>query len=108
MFQWNLNSIENKALLTKQLQKESIKIPKDALLKYCGYYVASDPNDPLAPFTVILKENKTYRHFDDGYDDALVPISTTKFVIDDESARTIEFVMNKNGEMSDLILSKQS
>ncbi len=108
MFRWNLNSIENKVLLTKQLQTESIKIPIDALLKYCGYYVASDPNDPSAPFTVILKENKIYRHFDDGYDDALIPISTTKFVIDDESARTIEFVVNKNGEISDLILSKQS
>lgn len=108
VFQWNLKSIENKVLLTKQLQKESIKIPKGALLKYCGYYVASDPNDRSAPFAIILKENKIYRHFDAGYDDALVPISTTKFVIDDESARTIEFLTNDNGEMSDLMLAKQS
>jgi hypothetical protein len=108
LFQWNLKSIENKALLTKQLQNENIKITKDALLKYCGYYVASDPNDPSAPFAIILKENKIYRHFDDGYDDALVPVSTSKFVIDDESARTIEFEMNKDGEVSDLILAKQS
>lgn len=108
MFQWNLNSIENKAMLAKQLQKESINITKDDLLKYCGYYIASDPNDGLSPFAIILKENKICRHFDDGYEDALVPVSTTKFVIDDESARTIDFIMNKNGEMSDLILSKQS
>jgi len=38
----------------------------------------------------------------------LVPVSTSKFVIDDESARTIEFEMNKDGEVSDLILAKQS
>jgi C-terminal processing protease CtpA/Prc len=108
MFMWNLNSIENKALLAKQLKKESIKISEDALLKYSGYYIASDPNDPLSPFAIILKENKIFRHFDDGYEDALVPISTTKFVIDDESARTIEFVMNKDGETSDLIIANQS
>jgi retinol-binding protein 3 len=107
-FQWNLNSIENKAMLAKQLQNENIKITMDTLLKYCGYYLASDPNDPLLPFTVMLKDNKIYRHFDDGYEDTLVPVSTTKFVIDDESARTIEFVTNKNGEMSDLLLSKQT
>lgn len=108
MFQWNLKSIENKALLAKQLQKQTINISKETLLKYCGYYIESEPNDRLSPFAVILKENKIYRHFDDGYEDALVPVSNTTFVIDDESARTIEFVMNMNGEMSDLVLAKQS
>ncbi|MDO9186375.1 MAG: S41 family peptidase [Bacteroidia bacterium] len=108
IFQWNLKSIENRALLTKQLQKETIIIAKDILTKYCGNYTVSDLNDRMMPFAVILKENRIYRHFDDGYEDALVPISPTKFVIDDDSARTIEFVTNKNGEMSELILSKQS
>lgn len=107
-FQWNLTSLENKEKLAKQLQKESIKFTKEVLLSYCGYYIASDPIERLSPFSVILKENKIYRHFDDGYEDPLVPISTTKFVIDDESARTIEFITKNNGGTSDLILTKQS
>ncbi len=108
ILQWNLNSIQNRELLAKQLQKETIIIAKDILIKYCGNYTVSDPSDRMMPFAVILKENKIYRHFDDSYEDALIPLSSTEFIINDDSARTIEFVSNKNGEMNELIISNQS
>lgn len=108
IIQWNLKSIENNTLLIKQLQTESIKIEKNTLMNYCGYYVATDPNERLMPFAIVQNGNKIFRHFDDGYEDALVPISTTKFVINDNSSRTIEFIINNKGEIVNLILSKQS
>lgn len=108
IIQWNLKSIENKALLAKQLQTESIKISKDTLLKYCGDYIPADPNDNIMSFTLTLKDNRIYRHFADGYEDVIIPISTTKFVIDDNSSRTIEFIMHSNGETDNLELTNQS
>jgi hypothetical protein len=108
LFQWDLNSIENKEQLAKQLQKEGVKIAKGTLLKYCGEYEASDPNDRITSIAVILKGNQLYRHLNNGVEDVcLVPISATKFVFDDESARTLEFETDKHGEIADLILSNQ-
>jgi hypothetical protein len=107
-FHWYVNCIETTALLNKQIQTDSIKIEKELLLNYCGYYQNANPNEYLMPFAVGQNGSKLIRHFDDGYDDALVPISQSKFVIDDNSARTIEFVRNQNGVDFDLILSNQN
>lgn len=104
VFRWNITAMENKAKLAQQ--KGRINIAKDTLVKYCGDYRVSDPNERILPFSIVLKGDKLGRHFEDGYEDVLVPISTSTFVIDDESGRTLEFV--KNGDLSELILSKQS
>jgi retinol-binding protein 3 len=104
VFQWHLNSIGNKARLIKQLQGKNIKITTDTLLTYCGEYISEE----LGPITIILKGNQVYRHVNNGVDVCLVSISPTKFVYNDDSVRTIDFVRDKNGEISDLILSTQN
>jgi C-terminal processing protease CtpA/Prc len=108
MLQWNLTSLENRALLTKQIQRESIKLSKEELLKYCGSYISPDPDNPLPALFIILKENHIFRHLDNGAEDILlIPVSASKFVYDDESGRSIEFGFNEKDDNMEMSLATQ-
>jgi hypothetical protein len=105
--QWNLTSIDNRALLAKQIQTDAIKISGEELLKYCGEYNAADPNIPLPTVFIIANGDHIFRHTSYGAEDMrLIPISANKFAYGDESGRTIEFVANSDG-VTGMILSKQ-
>jgi hypothetical protein len=106
MLQWNLVSNENKALLTKQIQDDHIKCSAAELLEHCGEYSIQDPNNPLPSIFITLKGNYIFRHLDNGAEDIrLIPVSTTKFVYDDDSGRAIEFVSGKNEGTIEMILT---
>lgn len=105
--QWNMNLLENKTLLSEQIKKETVKITKEDLAKYCGDYNPASPNMPLLPMSIIIKGNNVFRHLNNGSEDIrIIPVSATKFVYDDETGRAINFTLDKNGVASDLILSR--
>jgi hypothetical protein len=105
--QWNLTSIENKAQLTKQIETDSIKIAKETLLKYSGDYIPLDHNPHLQPLFIIVKGDCLFRHSIMFGDIRLVPITNKKFIYNDETGRTIEFVLDNKGEASTITLSRQ-
>lgn len=77
------------------LKKDSIKLAKEILLKYCGDYV----DERMIPLSVIIKGESLYRHMYNGFgDERLIPISNNKFVYDDFSGRTMEFWTGKDGK----------
>jgi hypothetical protein len=108
IWQWYLISNENKALLAKQIQEDSIQLPNKDLQNFCGEYYTSDPNNPVQSVFVILKGNQIFRHLNDGAEDIrLVPISDRKFVYDDDSGRGVEFLADGKEGISEMILSTQ-
>lgn len=107
LFQWNLTSLENRTLLTKQLQEGNIKLTNELLLSYCGEYHPSDPNNGLPIMTIVLNGNDLYRRYEGAQDLRLIPISATKFVYTDDSGRSMDFEVNKNEKGSNLVLSNQ-
>gem|GEM_PF-389790 len=102
MLQWNLTSLENRSLLTKQLQEGTIKLTNEVLLSYCGEYHPSEPNTGIPVMTIVLKDNNLYRRYEGSQDLLLIPISSTKFVYTDDSGRTMDFEKESN-----LVLSNQ-
>lgn len=108
ILRWNLISNENKALLAKQMQHDSIAISKEELIKYCGEYNPSDPNTSTTTLFIVLNGNHICRHLSPGTSDIrLIPLSDSKFIYDDDSGRTIDFVKDKNGAVLSMILSSQ-
>lgn len=108
ILQWDLISNENKALLAKQIQHDSIAISKEELIKYCGEYNPSDPNASTTTLFIVLNGNHICRHLSPGTGDVrLIPLSDSKFICDDDSGRTIDFVKDKNGVVLSMILSSQ-
>ncbi|MDP2386832.1 MAG: S41 family peptidase [Bacteroidota bacterium] len=107
LLQWNMNTLENKILLSEQLKKETIKIAKEGLAKYCGDYIPANSGAPLLPMSIILKGDYICRHLNNGSEDIrIVPVSATKFIYDDETGRAITFTLDKDGVATDLILSR--
>ncbi|HTA62443.1 MAG TPA: S41 family peptidase [Bacteroidia bacterium] len=104
MLQWNLNCTENKMKLTKQLETDSIKIAKETLLKYMGDYIPVGNNPHLQPVSIISKGGFLYRRMITGEEVRLVPITGKLFVYNDETGRTLEFVLDNKGEVSAITL----
>jgi hypothetical protein len=106
MLQWNLVSNENKALLAKQTKDDQIKCTTAELSEHCGEYSIQDPNNPVPSIFITLKGYYIFRHLDNGAEDIrLIPVSSKKFVYDDDSGRAIEFVSGKNEGTIEMILT---
>nr|WP_294861032.1 S41 family peptidase [uncultured Fluviicola sp.] len=105
--QWNLTSLENRTLLTKQLQEGTIKLTNEVLLSYCGEYHPSEPNSGLPVMTIFLNGGNLYRRYEGSQDLRLIPISATKFVYTDDSGRSMDFEVTENEKISNLVLSNQ-
>jgi retinol-binding protein 3 len=103
--QWYLTSLENKTLLTKQLQGDCPDLATETLLGYCGTYRPTDPASGLPEIEIILDGKFLYRQYDQSEPLRLVQVSATRFVYDDDSGRTIEFV-NLEG-VAVILLSNQ-
>ncbi len=108
MWQWQLTSMDNKARLVNQLQKNDIKITTEALHKFCGEYNPADPTTSSMTLFIIPKGDYIYRHLSNGAQDIrLIPVDANKFVYDDESGRAIHFVTSKDGTVSHLLFYRQ-
>jgi hypothetical protein len=105
MLQWNLTSLQNRSLLTKQVQEGNIKLTKETLWNYCGEYHPSEPNTGIPVMTIVLTGNSLYRRYEGSQDLRLIPISENQFVYDDDSGRTMTFEVSGNEKASKLILS---
>lgn len=70
---------------------KEIKIDPSILDKYTGKYMATNPLE------LVKRDNKMFRHAENGPDIELKPESTTRFFYADGSDRFIEFETDKSG-----------
>jgi hypothetical protein len=103
-WQWNITSMENKARLAKQVSDDSIKISEAMLAEYCGEYSGTG----LITISIVPNGKYLARRLNIGAEDIrLIPIARNKFVYDDDSGRTVEFVTNLKEEVSAMMLTTQ-
>jgi hypothetical protein len=107
MLHWQLTALGNRISLAEQVRTDSIKHSREQLLTYAGEYMSADPGNPLPSIFVILKSSHLYRHLPNGAEDVrLVPVSATKFVYNDDTGRSVEFVTSAEGK-HEILLTTQ-
>jgi len=92
---------------TKQIMKDSLKLPVALLLKYCGDYIPADKDKQLIPMSIVIDGYYIYRRLNGDSDRRLIPKADNTFFYDDGSGRNMEFVRDKQGEVSSVILSRE-
>lgn len=99
--QWALDVAQNKLLMVKQIQTDSVIVTKDYLKTLAGEYKPKIQNDPLVTMGVVLKGNNIYRRVNNNSapDARLSAVSATRFVYDDDSGRFMDFVLDKDGKV---------
>jgi hypothetical protein len=105
-FQWELNVLENKRALARQIETDSVKYTNEQLQHLCGGYFPKEP-EPLS-VTVLIKGNHIYRHLDlpGVRDERLTPIGNNRFVYDDDSGRFADFLIDKSGKVTGLTITR--
>lgn len=98
LYRWFSYSVENKASLSKQLSKDSVKYTKEQLEKLCGEYVRQQPT-PTVRVKIILKGNYLFIQFNSSTDPEvrLTPVGNNRFVYNDGVGRALDFIVNKEG-----------
>lgn len=96
---WDLN-----ALRVKVSAKDSLKVPNEVLSKYCGEYTPDVIDQQNSNLSFILScDNLIRKHPHPSVPDVtLIPVSNNKFIYGDDTGKTLEFVTDKNGKVTDL------
>jgi retinol-binding protein 3 len=104
---WNCYVAENKISLAKQIFSDSVKVSKETLISYSGVYKPKmEAGNPLITMEVIFKNNNIYRRVKTAPDARLSPVSSTRFVYDDDSGRFIDFILDKDGKVSGVSITR--
>lgn len=104
--QWALDVAQNKLSLAKQILSDSVKISKEMFMKMVGEYKPKNPG-PLT-MAIVFKGNNIYRRVANNIspDARLSPISTTRFVYDDDSGRYVDFDIDKDGKVKGVSITR--
>jgi hypothetical protein len=106
MLQWNLNVAQNKIILAKEIKSDSLNLSKETLLKFCGEYIQEIKSPGILPMSIILKGSHLYRIINTINEIRLTPISSTRFIYDDESGRYIDFLLEKDEKVFGAVISR--
>lgn len=94
---------ENKLIMAEH---GTMNLCNEQLQKFCGVYKPlPNLNAPPSPVdvTILLKENNLYRSIPFPPDWKLIPISSTRFLYDNDDAnRFLDFTLDKNGNPTHL------
>ncbi|MCE3229050.1 MAG: hypothetical protein K0S32_3601 [Bacteroidetes bacterium] len=90
--QWALNGLKRQLI-----NKDSVKITKETLLKYSGEYITADQEK--VRMTILLDGDHLYRRNHTTEDIRLVPFSSNRFFYDDDTGRNIEFKVGADGQV---------
>lgn len=85
---------------------DSAKLSKEQLLKFCGEYLPTGTDPRMTQMSVVMYKDILYRHVNDSYV-AINPVSAHKFVYDDNSGRSLDFVSDKNGKVTEVIVARK-
>lgn len=84
---------------------EYLQLTKQQLFKFCGEYLPTGPDPRMKPMTVLMYKDVLYRHVQHDYV-ALNPVSDHKFIYDDNSGRSLDFVKDKDGNITEVIVAR--
>ena len=84
----------------------SVSIPEDLLLKYAGDYLPESMDKQLVPMALVFVRGYLYRRLEGDIDRLLLPTSGNTFTYADNSGRTLEVLMNAEGEVTGVILQR--
>jgi CubicO group peptidase (beta-lactamase class C family) len=90
---------------TATTEKDSVRLTKVHLSKYCGEYLPASSDAKMTYMYVVLYGELLYRHVNNDYV-LLNPVSANKFVYDDNSGRSLEFVTDKEGKVTEAIVTR--
>ncbi|MES2679585.1 MAG: hypothetical protein V4635_06850, partial [Bacteroidota bacterium] len=85
--------------------KDSLKLTKDQLLKYCGEYLPAPGDTKMTVMSVVLYGDYIYRHVNNDYV-RLRAVAQHKFVYADNSGRSLAFTMGKDGAATEVIVTR--
>ena len=83
---------------------DSLTLSKEKLSAFCGEYLPTGPDPRMTTLSVILYKDVLYRCVNGAYI-ALNALSTHKFSYDDKSDRSLDFTRDKEGKVTEVILS---
>lgn len=100
LLQWQIYATENKMAYAGQLLTDSVSFTKEQLQKLCGQYAGRAPNQ--SSVTILIKQAHLYIHFNsiNTPDLRLTPIGGNRFYYGDDSGRALDFVMDKDGNVT--------
>jgi CubicO group peptidase (beta-lactamase class C family) len=85
--------------------KDSLKLSTEQLQKYCGEYLPAEGGKTASDMWVVLYGNLLYRHVNNDYV-LLNPVAENRFVYDDNSGRSLDFVTGKDGKVTEVIVTR--
>ena len=99
-WQWQIYATENKMAYAKQLLTDDVNYTKDQLKKLCGEYMNKVPDQ--GSVIILIKETHLYIHFNSSNtsDLRLIPIGNNRFYYGDDSGRALDFVLDKDGNVT--------
>ncbi len=83
----------------------SLGSDREQLLKYCGEYLPAPTDHKMTTMQVLLYDGVLYRHVNNDYVQ-LNPVSEHKFVYDDDSGRSLEFELGKDGKVKEVLVTR--
>lgn len=84
---------------------DSLKLSKEALLKFCGEYLPTSNDPRMMPMQVALYKGILYRNVNGNYI-ALNAVSSHKFTYDDNSNRSLDFIKDKTGKVLEVLVER--
>ncbi len=84
---------------------DSIILNREQLWKYCGAYLPTGNDPRMTEMAVVMRDGILYRHVNADYV-ALNPVAENKFIYDDGSKRSLEFVLDKKGIVKEVIVAR--
>lgn len=86
-------------------EDDSVRIRTERLLRFCGEYLPTGTDPRMVPMTVEVRNGILYRHIHFEYI-ALNQVSANKFVYDDGSGRSLEFISDKKGSVKEVTVAR--
>jgi CubicO group peptidase (beta-lactamase class C family) len=85
--------------------KDSLKLTKEQLIKYCGEYLPSPGDSKMTLMSVVMHGDFIYRHVNNDYV-RLQAVASDKFIYADNSGRSLAFTMGKDGSPTEVTVTR--
>ncbi len=84
---------------------DSLKPGKEQLLRFCGEYLPTNSDPRMTVMSVIIYKDVLYRRVNGAYI-ALNPASSHKFNYDDNSGRSLDFISDREGKITEVTVER--